>query len=214
MLVPGERAEIVVEMSPGERAVLRSHPHDLGGGGLVDRFSAGRDTLDIMELRAAAALRPSPAVPATLVDGPRLSRATAAGSRGFRLSGTSINGASMRLGRIDATVVKDTVEIWNVRNGDGQPHSFHIHDVQFQVLSVNGGSPPPELRGWKDTVYVRPETVLELAIPFTDYADPDVPYMFHCHVLMHEDAGMMGQFVVVEPDQPAGPARGDGHRHD
>jgi FtsP/CotA-like multicopper oxidase with cupredoxin domain len=39
---------------------------------------------------------------------------------------------------------------------------------------------------------------------FRDYADPDTPYMFHCHLLPHEDAGMMGQFVVVRPGQQAG----------
>ena len=45
---------------------------------------------------------------------------------------------------------------------------------------------------------------VRLALRFTDYADPDTPYMYHCHLLQHEDAGMMGQFVVVEPGQEAG----------
>jgi len=50
---------------------------------------------------------------------------------------------------------------------------------------------------------------------FEDYADPDIPYMFHCHVLKHEDDGMMGQFVVVLPGQGAGtpPPTPDDHAH-
>ena len=58
------------------------------------------------------------------------------------------------------------------------------------------------LRGWKDTVYVPPDTTVRVVARFEDYADPDVPYMFHCHVLQHEDDGMMGQFVVVVPGAP------------
>lgn len=49
-----------------------------------------------------------------------------------------------------------------------------------------------------------PGDTLRLAVRFGTYTDPDHPYMFHCHVLLHEDQGMMGQFVVVEPRQAAG----------
>jgi hypothetical protein len=45
---------------------------------------------------------------------------------------------------------------------------------------------------------------VDLLVRFTDYADPDTPYMFHCHLLRHEDQGMMGQFVVTEPGEQAG----------
>lgn len=73
----------------------------------------------------------------------------------------------------------------------------------------------PELAGWKDTVYVRPGSTLRLLLRFADYTDPDRPYMFHCHVLLHEDRGRMGQFVVVEPGRrpalPLAPAAGSGH---
>ena len=48
-----------------------------------------------------------------------------------------------------------------------------------------------------------PDTTVRVIARFEDYADPDVPYMFHCHVLQHEDDGMMGQFVVVLPGQRA-----------
>ena len=59
--------------------------------------------------------------------------------------------------------------------------------------------PPAELAGWKDTVYLRPNETSRLIMRFTDYADPDHPYMYHCHLLRHEDNGMMGQLLVVEP---------------
>ena len=108
------------------------------------------------------------------------------------------------MGRIDETVEVSSTEIWTVRNGMSMPHSFHVHDVQFQVLTIDGREPPAELAGWKDTVYLEPNIDYRLIMTFTDYTDPDFPYMYHCHLLAHEDSGMMGQFVVVEPGQKAG----------
>ncbi|MGH3715963.1 MAG: multicopper oxidase family protein [Micromonosporaceae bacterium] len=213
-LSPGERAEIVVTMRPGERTVLRSFPPPLGLDGLSERFAGGDDTLDVLQLRAAGRLAASPELPRTLVDVPRLDPDDAAQRRTFQLGGNRINAHKMALDRLDAVVTKDTTEIWEVTNADGTPHSFHVHDVQFQVLSVDGGAPPPQLSGWKDTLYLPPNVEFSLIMRFADYADPDTPYMFHCHVLFHEDAGMMGQFVVVAPGQrpgtPAVPAH-DGH---
>jgi blue copper oxidase len=201
---PGERAEVVVTMRPGERTVLRSFPPDLGVNSVTGRMNGGADTLDIMQLRAADTLTPSPAVPVRLVAVPRLNIAEAVQTRTFRLGGNAINGRGMEMTRVDATVVKDTVEVWDVVNQDGEPHNFHLHDVQFQVAGVNGGTPPPELLGWKDTVYLPEGTTVRIVARFADYADPDTPYMLHCHLLRHEDRGLMAQFVVVEPGQQAG----------
>ncbi len=199
MLSPGERAEIVVTMRTGERTVLRSYPQDLGTDFFQDRFGGGDDTLDILQLRASSTLRTSAAVPATLVDVPRLAAGDAVRSRRFSLSGTRINGQKMDMGRADAVVERGTTEIWEVLNAGGAPHNFHIHDVQFQVLDIAGERPPPHLRGWKDTVYAVPDRTMRLIATFSDRADPEAGYMFHCHLLRHEDQGMMGQFVVVEP---------------
>lgn len=212
-LSPGERAEIVVTMRPGEHAVLRSFPPPLGLNGLSSRFSGGDDTLDILQLRAAGELAESPEVPQRLVDVPRMDPAGAAQRRSFRLSGHDINHRSMNMSRVDATVVKDTTEVWQVTNADGMPHSFHVHDVQFQVRTVDGLAPPARLSGWKDTLYLPPNVRFEIIMRFADYADPEAPYMFHCHVLYHEDAGMMGQFVVVEPGQQADTPEGDHGGH-
>jgi len=179
--------------------VLRGYPADLGGGFLSDRFSGGDDTFDVLQLRAAAALRPSAAVPATLADVPRLDPADAVRTRDFRLSGHTINGHTMDPERVDEVVTRGSTEIWSVRNAGGEPHTFHVHGASFHVLAVGGGDPPAHLRGAKDTVLVSRDHPVRLAVQFRSYTDPDMPYMFHCHILQHEDNGMMGQFVVVEP---------------
>ena len=70
-------------------------------------------------------------------------------------------------------------------------------------LSVRMSPPPAELAGWKDTIHAEPQREYELILRFEDYTDPDTPYMYHCHLLWHEDQGMMGQFAVVEPGQRA-----------
>ena len=197
-LTVGERAEIVVRMSPGERVVLRSYPSALGSS--LDRFQGVDDTFDVLQLRAAATLTGSPSVPSRLVDVPRLDPATATQRRTFTFQGRAINGKRMAMDRVDAVVTRDTTEVWTVQNGHDTPHSLHIHDVQFQVLTVGGGEPPPDLSGWKDTVYLPPHTPIRVIARFADYADPNAAYMFHCHVLFHEDHGMMGQFVVVDPN--------------
>lgn len=196
-LSPGERAEIVVRVRPGEDVVLRSHAPDLGDvGPLQARFVGARDSF---ELRAARRLAPSPRVPATLVKQQMPPRDPQPRVRRFELGDRDINDRKMDMDRIDAVVPVDTTEIWEVRNASGTPHNFHVHDTRFEVLESDGGEPPPALRGLKDTVLVRPGETVRLATRFSDYTDPATPYMFHCHLLQHEDRGMMGQFVVVQP---------------
>ena len=88
-------------MRPGERTVLRSFPTDLGADFFQQRFAGGGDTLDILQLRAAAELEVSPQIPARLVPeaGPRKSDAVL--TRTFELSGTNINGRNLVPTRID-----------------------------------------------------------------------------------------------------------------
>jgi len=215
-LSPGERAEIVVTMDPRERVVLRSYPPDLEPGSETSRKDGGEDSFDVLQLRAAAQLDPSPALPDELVDVSELDPGDAAETREFELRSDRINGEEMDMERIDTVVTKDTTEIWEVENGHGTPHTFHVHDVRFQVLDVDGEDPPPELSGWKDTIQLPPGVRVRLIMAFEDYADPDSPYMYHCHFLRHEDEGMMAQFVVVESGEEAGepPAHGQpGHDH-
>ena len=100
--------------------------------------------------------------------------------------------------RVDEIVRAGDVEIWHISNQSPGSHPIHIHGVQFQVLSRNGQKLPPYEAGWKDTISLMPEESVRLIMKFADYADSSVPYMYHCHILEHEDMGMMGQFVVVD----------------
>ena len=108
-----------------------------------------------------------------------------------------INGKSMDKNRIDFQVKRNTTEIWEVSNVSPMAHPFHVHNVQFKVLDRNGKAPHPTETGLKDTVLVNPNEVVRIVMAFPEYSDATMPYMYHCHILEHEDQGMMGQFVVV-----------------
>lgn len=211
-LAPGERAEILVRVAPGERTILRSSPPDLGVDHTVSTMNAGADSFDVLQLRASAQLAAVGTVPSSLVPSSRLPVPTA--FRTFTLDDHQINGRQMDMNRLDTVVTVGTTERWTVTNTtQDEPHSFHVHDVDFQVKSVNGRPPPPELSGEKDTIYLRPRVVYVLVMTFADYSDPKNPYMYHCHMLDHEDHGMMGQFVVVKPGQLPNTDLGDHHDH-
>ena len=205
-LSPGERAEIVAAFEPGERVVLRSFEPHLGTDFFNERFAGGDDRFDLLELRAAGQLVAAPGVPERLAaEPPQLDADEATRTRRFELSGnTRINGKRMDPSRIDEVVTVGTTEIWEVHNSSGTPHSFHVHDVRFRVLEYAGEPPPAHLLGLKDTIYVPPGKTVRFVVHFSDYTDPDLPYMLHCHILRHEDRGMMGQFVVVERGEQAG----------
>jgi FtsP/CotA-like multicopper oxidase with cupredoxin domain len=210
-LSPGERAEIVVAMRPGEQVVLRSFPPALGTFRALTSVVGGGDAFDVLQLRAASSLASSGAVPARLAEVPRLDPAMAVATRGFRLADLQINGKQMDMDRIDEVVGTDTSEVWEVTNQHVLPHNFHVHGVQFQLLDLDGAAPPPQLAGWKDTVYLPPRVPIRIITRFADYADPGHPYMFHCHLIFHEDQGMMGQFVVADSgQQPSAPG---GYNH-
>lgn len=210
-LSPGERAEVVVATAPGETVRLRSFPPDLGR--VAAGFAMGaNDEFDVLELRAAPTLAPSPPVADVLTTLEPLPSTDAAVTRRFSLSAREINGRRMDMSRIDETIDVGATEVWEVRNDDASPHNFHVHDVQFRVLDIDGDRPPAELGGLKDTVYLEPRRTYRLIMRFEDHADPAAPYMYHCHLLLHEDQGLMGQFVVVGPGEAAavraGPADG------
>jgi FtsP/CotA-like multicopper oxidase with cupredoxin domain len=102
------------------------------------------------------------------------------------------------MARIDERIRVGTSELWEVENRAGIPHSFHVHDARFEIVEIAGARPPAVMTGLKDTVLVPPGETVQLLTRFTDYTSPSEPYMFHCHLLEHEDRGMMGQFVVVD----------------
>lgn len=214
VLSPGERAEVIISLMPGERVTLRSYPQRLAGG-LGNRYMGGDDTLDILQIRAADSLSEAPAVPGILAATPAAYSLEGAVVRRFDLtSDSTINGKQMDMNRIDFASVRGQAEIWEITNKDGGPHNFHIHDTQFRVLTIAGKEPPPELQGRKDTVLIKQGETVRLAVRFEDYTSTSLPYMYHCHLLRHEDKGMMGQFVVVEEGQkPSDAVNGMGHSH-
>ncbi len=209
-LGPAERAEIVVDLADatGEAPlVLQQFGGGGGGGGRGGNagiVGPGAALLTINGPGASAARAAGlPPLPAQLNSIARLDPAAAVVTRPMVLNGRTINGQSMTSAAAmdDMTntlqVRLGDLERWDVINRSRDTHFFHIHDVQFQIVSRNGVAPGSGEQGRKDTVMVRPGETVPLLMRFTDYADPDMPYMFHCHILQHEDQGMMGQFVVV-----------------
>ncbi len=108
-----------------------------------------------------------------------------------------INGKSMDINRIDFQVKANSTEIWEIGNASPMAHPFHVHNVQFRILDRNGKRPHPSESGLKDVVLVNPHEHVRIIMKFPEYSDAKVPYMYHCHILEHEDQGMMGQFTVV-----------------
>lgn len=208
-LSPGERAEIVVRFRAGEVTSLISRHPDFGHSiQASDRFGGGG--FDVVQFRAADRLASAAPLSERLAEVPAPDEDSATKTRRFAIMGRAINGRPMDMGRIDEVVPLGQAEIWSVSNEDPQPHNFHVHDGSFRVLSVDGAPPAPDQAGYKDTVYVAPRSTVRLLVRFTDYADPRMPYMFHCHLLLHEDMGVMGQFMVVRPGQtPVPPQRPD-----
>ncbi len=126
---------------------------------------------------------------AALVDGPFL-----------------INGRSYNSDTINLRTLLNNKEIWTLTNSTKVAHPFHIHDIQFFVLDINGMAPPPQYAGWKDVILVLPEDTVRFVGVFDNFADDSTPYMYHCHLLHHEDEGMMGQFLVLNPATSAQPS--------
>lgn len=98
--------------------------------------------------------------------------------------------------RIDQRVELGATEIWEVENQSQIAHPFHVHDVQFYVLSRNFQPAPAWEQAWKDVVLVHQSETVQLLATFHQAADSTMPFMYHCHINYHEDGGMMGQFTV------------------
>lgn len=113
-----------------------------------------------------------------------------------------INRKFFDMDSINEVVYLNDVEIWTIYNKALVAHPFHIHDVQFYILDINGGSVPAYEQGQKDVVLVMPGDSVRFITKFTYFADDSVPYMYHCHLLHHEDDGMMGSFIVIDTLSP------------
>jgi len=93
--------------------------------------------------------------------------------------------------RIHTQVKLNTVEDWELINTGVMDHPFHVHGNAFQVISRDGQ--PESLLAWRDTVLVKRGETVRIRIPFNDFTGKTV---YHCHVLDHEDLGMMGNLMI------------------
>ncbi|HEF0123640.1 TPA: multicopper oxidase CueO [Citrobacter youngae] len=107
-----------------------------------------------------------------------------------------INGLAFDMNKPMFAATKGQHERWVISGqGDMMLHPFHIHGTQFRILSENGKAPAAHRTGWKDTVRVE-GGVSEVLVKFDHDAPKEHAYMAHCHLLEHEDTGMMLGFTV------------------
>lgn len=109
-----------------------------------------------------------------------------------------MNNKSFDMEVVNEIVHLNTTEIWTLVNKTLVAHPFHIHDIQFNIIEKSGTQPAANERGWKDVVLVMPNDSVKFITKFTTFANSKVPYMYHCHLLHHEDDGMMGSFLVID----------------
>ena len=192
-LSPGERAEIVVDLR-----------HDAGQKVLlwVDGLRS-RQQKRVLTIKVKEQSAPIAQLPDRLSQPWQRPDLKGLRQRHFQLGSMmflTINGKSMDMDVINERVPLGQAELWRVRTGMGMMvHNFHIHGGGFRVLARNGRADRvwPHEQCEKDTVYLAPGDEVLLWIRFRKPADTDNPYMYHCHFLKHEDAGMMGQFTTI-----------------
>jgi FtsP/CotA-like multicopper oxidase with cupredoxin domain len=197
-LANSERVELLVRGTgaPGERALLRAMPYD--------RYVPQTRPADWQTPRDLLTLAYSPAprvrataVPTTLRRIAPLDTLKATATHVIVLSQGLINGRMMDMHRVDEHASLGATEIWQVENLVGMDHPFHLHGFQFQVID-RAGVPEP-FPSWKDVVNVRKHEIVRIIVRYDDF--PGL-WMYHCHILDHEDHGMMGVLEVRSPPPP------------
>jgi len=226
-MAPGERAELLIDFSvmQGQTINLKSFASELPNGmygatypGMMSMMTLtgynpnpmnGND-FDMMELNVVAPTNnPVTSIPTTLLEINPLSESSANFSRTLTFTPEAmgpnalnglfyINNLSFDMNTINYSIPLNNIEIWTLTNQSPTAHPFHVHDVHFYVLDRNGVAPPASEQGRKDVILVPAMQSTRVIMQFTDFANDNVPYMYHCHMLTHEDGGMMGQFEVVD----------------
>ena len=200
LLAPGERAEVLVRLRKEGRFLLQALPYDRGAMGMMDmggmthtmpQGSSRSETLLYLvapknprPLPLPKALSPFPTLPAPVATRRLVLTEDMMEARFF------INGQAFDPRRVDLMGKAQTVEVWEVENQGDMDHPFHLHVHSFQVLSV-GGRPFP-YRAWKDVVNLKAGEVARLLVPLREKGRT----VFHCHIVEHEDRGMMGVLEV------------------
>ncbi len=199
LLGPAQRADVVVDFRGlrNEDVLLSTIPRTDGSHGTGSRSAA------IMQFRVRGHAHQRSRVPDRLRPVPafdvpdKVSKVWTFGlTKDDNGSFWSINGMMFDPKRVDHRVRRGATERWRLRNTSHVTHYVHLHEEQWRTISRNGKRPPPWERGFEDTWRLDPGDVVDVAATFTDY--PGL-FMLHCHMLDHEDHGMMAQFEVVGP---------------
>jgi blue copper oxidase len=227
-LAPGERAEILIDFNGmnGQSIDLISYAAELpnatygalqpgmGQGQTIPGYAANilnGNNFTILNFQIVTANSNSvTTIPVSLVSNFPYSLGSANTNRTLTFSpvvmgpnalngGFLINNTSFDMNVINYTIPYDNIEVWTLTNQSPIAHPFHIHDVQFYITEINGTTPPPNMQGRKDVVLVPATQTVKFITKFETFCDDMMPYMYHCHMLPHEDDGMMGQFVVQCP---------------
>ena len=192
LIANSERVEILVRGTgkPGSVTVLQNLPYDRYS--THTRPTEWDRVHDLLKIQYTGD-KPmkAPVIPAKLRAIPSIDTTLAVRTRVFALGQGFINGKLHDMNRVDETGKLGDVEIWQVENIVGMDHPFHLHGFQFQVIDRDGV--PEPFRSWKDTVNVPKHSVVRFIVRFSDFAGK---WMYHCHILDHEDHGMMGVFEL------------------
>jgi len=192
-LLPAPVARTAMDVGPAERLdVVVDFAGKLGQElYLMDAYQM----VPLLKFHVTQHVTDTSTIPSTLRALPDIGPPTV--TRNFSFDFTSnhwtINGAVFDPNRIDARPVLGTTEKWVFTNPTGTTHMVHIHDVDQQCLSRDGGPCYP-YEPMKETWSLNPGETIELKLKFTDHIGI---YMLHCHILEHEDDGMMTQFEVI-----------------
>lgn len=201
LLGPAQRADVVVDFRGelGTDVVLQSVPRRNAPPG-----AAGSPTAQIMQFRVRSAVADTSRLPATLRPAPAMrqpKRVSAVWSVGLRKGpggGTSwtLDGRAFDPKRVVLKVDKGSTQMWELRNDTTMTHFIHLHEELWRTVARDGKKPPPWERGLEDTWRLDPGERVRVMARFTDFTGV---FMVHCHMLDHEDDGLMAQFAVVDP---------------
>jgi FtsP/CotA-like multicopper oxidase with cupredoxin domain len=208
LLGPAQRADVIVDFGHdfGKNVTLQSVPRTDGSAGGI-----GTPDAPIMQFRVTKRVTDKTRVPAALEPLPKLSPPSTPnmvwtfGLGGDSNTGTywTVNGHRYDPTRIDAKIPLGSTQTWLLQNLSPITHYIHLHEEQWRTIAYNGQPPPAYDAGLQDTWRLDPGDSVEVAAKFTDFTGV---FMVHCHMLDHEDHGMMAQFAVVKPGQSRLPA--------
>jgi blue copper oxidase len=203
LLAPGERADVLINFS----IMPVSTELFLESASFSGSSSQGNQGFKIMKFKIVKDAIDNFIVPSTLMAVEKISESSAVASRTFNIGHMMVHGGmegvmhpidgkTFDASRRDEVVKSGSVEIWEFDNTTGtEIHPMHLHGLQFQVLSRKGGRGSIQAweKGWKDTVLAFPGEKVKIIIRFPDNKGK---FVFHCHNLEHEDAGMMLNFEI------------------